>query len=140
LRKPLALLALTSYLIILITASLWPKPVDGIGVIATITRALLRFTSGIDVLKWIQYNQLEAIANVALYIPLGIFLVLFWPTAKLWLLCLIPVLVSVVVEISQRLFLPDRYSTVNDVFFNALGGLLGVVIAVSIRQRMKNSK
>ncbi len=139
-RKPLALIALSSYLIILVTTSLWPKPVDGVGVIETITRELLRFTSGVDALKWIQYNQLEAIANVLLYIPLGVFLALFWPNARLWMLCLVPVLVSVGVEISQRLFLPDRYATVNDVFFNALGGLLGVVISVSIRQRMKNSK
>ncbi len=139
-RKPLALIALSSYLIILVTTSLWPKPVDGVGVIATITRELLRFTIGVDALKWIQYNQLEAIANVLLYIPLGVFLALFWPNARLWMLCLVPVLVSVGVEISQRLFLPDRYATVNDVFFNALGGLLGVVISVSIRQRMKNSK
>ena len=139
-RKPLALLSLTSYLIILITTSLWPKPVDGEGVIATITRELLRFTSTKDLLNWIQYNQLEAIANVLLYIPLGIFLVRFWPKVRISLLALIPILVSLIAEGSQRMFLPDRYATINDVFYNALGGVLGIVIAASIRRMTKSSK
>jgi len=140
LRKPLALIALVSYLIVLITTSLWPKPVDGEGLLATITREVLRFTSSYDSLKWIQYNQLEAIANVLMYVPLGIFLVMFWPKAKFWLLALIPALISLLVEGSQRLFLPDRYATLNDVFSNALGGVLGIVIAASIRRMMKSSK
>jgi len=140
LRKPLALIALVSYLIVLITTSLWPKPVDGEGLLATITREVLRFTSSYDSLKWIQYNQLEAIANVLLYVPLGIFLVMFWPKAKIWLLALIPALISLLVEGSQRLFLPDRYATLNDVISNALGGVLGIVIAASIRRMMKSSK
>jgi glycopeptide antibiotics resistance protein len=140
LRKPLALLALTSYLIVLITTSLWPKPVDGEGLLATITRELLRFTSTKDLLNWIQYNQLEAIANVLLYIPLGIFLVMFWPKVRISLLALIPILVSLIAEGSQRMFLPDRYATINDVFYNALGGVLGIVIAASIRRMTKSSK
>ena len=139
-RKPLALIALVSYLIVLITTSLWPKPVDGEGLLATITREVLRFTSSYDSLKWIQYNQLEAIANVLLYVPLGIFLVMFWPKAKIWLLALIPALISLLAEGSQRLFLPDRYATLNDVLSNALGGVLGIVIAASIRRMMKSSK
>jgi len=139
LRKPLALISLASYLVILIVTTLWPKPVDGEGILATITRELLRFTSNISWLHWIQYNQLEAIANVVLYIPLGIFLVLFLNKTKLWVLCLIPILISLLAEGSQRLFLPDRYATANDVFFNALGGVIGILIAASIRRMMKSS-
>lgn len=139
-RKPLALIALLSYLVLLITASLWPKPVDSEGLVAAITREVLRFTSTIDLLKWVQYNQLEAIANVFLYIPLGIFLVMFWPNAKIWTLCLIPALVSLLAEGFQNLFLSDRYATVNDVFYNALGGVLGIFISASIRRMMKSSK
>ena len=139
-RKPLLALALAGYLLLLTATSLWPKPVDGQGLLAIITSDLLRFASTISWLNWIEYNQLEAIANVVLYIPLGIFLVLLLNKTKLWVLCLLPVLVSLAAEGSQRLFLPDRYATLNDVFFNALGGVLGVLIAASIRQMKKNSK
>jgi glycopeptide antibiotics resistance protein len=140
LRKPLLVIALAGYLILLTATSLWPKPVDGQGLLAIITSDLLNFASTVSWLSWIQYNQLEAIANVVLYIPLGIFLVLLLNKTKLWVLCLLPVLVSLSAEVSQRLFLPDRYATVNDVFYNALGGVLGVFIAASIRRKMKSSK
>lgn len=139
-RKALSLFALSSYLILLVATSLWPKPVDGQGLLAIITSDLLKFASTVSWLEWIQYNQLEAIANVLLYLPLGVFLVLFWPKARAWALSLIPILVSLLAEGTQRMFLPDRYATLNDVFYNALGGVLGIVISMSIRQMRKNSK
>lgn len=139
-RKALSLFALSSYLILLVATSLWPKPVDGQGLLAIITSDLLKFASTVSWLEWIQYNQLEAIANVLLYLPLGAFLVLFWPKARAWALSLIPILVSLLAEGTQRMFLPDRYATLNDVFYNALGGVLGIVISASIRQMRKKSK
>ena len=139
-RKPLAVLALLSYLIVLIGTTLWPKPVDGEGLLAKITSDVLIFTSKISWLNWIQYNELEAIANVLLYIPLGIFLVVFASKTRTWVLVLIPIFVSLLAEGSQRLFLPDRYATINDVVYNVLGGLLGIVISKSIARLRKNSK
>jgi glycopeptide antibiotics resistance protein len=140
LRKPLAVLALLSYLIVLVGTTLWPKPVDGEGLLAKITSELLIFTSKISWLDWIQYNELEALANVFLYIPLGIFLVSFAPRTRTLVLALIPALISLVAEGSQRLFLPDRYATINDVLYNALGGVIGILIAKSIARLRKNSK
>lgn len=139
-RKLLAPIALGSYLTVLVATSLWPKPVDGQGLLASITSEILIFTRGISWLRWIQYNQLEALANILLYVPLGVFLVVFCPKAKLWLICLVPVMVSFLAEGWQRLFLPDRYATSNDVIFNSLGGLLGIFIATSIRRWLKSSK
>ena len=139
-RKLLPPIALGSYLTILAAASLWPKPIDGQGLLANLTKQILLFTSNVSWLNWLKYDQLEALANVLLYVPLGIFLVAFLPKAKLWLVCLVPALVSLLAEGSQRLFLPNRYATTNDVFVNTLGGVLGIVIAVSIRQLRKNSK
>jgi glycopeptide antibiotics resistance protein len=140
LRKPLALLALACYLIILVATSIWPKPVDGEGILSIITSELLQFTARTPALDWIQYNELEAIGNVLLYIPLGIFLVVFAPRTKTILVALVPVLVSLLAEGVQRLFLPDRYATINDVVYNSLGGLLGILIAKSIARLRKNSK
>jgi glycopeptide antibiotics resistance protein len=140
LRKPLALLALACYLIILVATSIWPKPVDGEGILSIITSELLQFTARTPALDWIQYNELEAIGNLLLYIPLGIFLVVFAPRTKTLLLALVPVLVSLLAEGVQRLFLPDRYATINDVVYNSLGGLLGILIAKSIARLRKNSK
>jgi len=76
-------------------------------------------------------------ANVALYIPLGAFLVLLLPRVPVLLLCITPLLVSAVAEGLQRWFLPERYSTLDDVLHNSLGGFIGVVISVSIRLLMR---
>lgn len=139
-RKFLALISLATYLIVLVATSIWPKPVDGEGILSIITRELLNFTARTPGLNWIQYNELEAIGNVLLYIPLGIFLVVFAPRTKTLLLVLVPVLVSFLAEGVQRLFLPDRYATAFDVLYNALGGLIGIFIARSIARLRKNSK
>jgi glycopeptide antibiotics resistance protein len=140
LRKFLALISLAGYLIILVATSIWPKPVDGEGILSIITSELLQFTARTPALAWIQYNELEAIGNVLLYIPLGIFLVVFAPRTKTLVLVLVPVLVSLLAEGAQRLFLPDRYATAFDVLYNALGGLIGIFIARSIARLRKNSK
>ena len=131
------LVLLVIYLIVLVLASLWPTPVDGGGFVWYLTSQVLQFTQGISWLNWLQYNQLEAIANALLYLPLGVFLVVLLPKLRIWWLLPIPVLVSVLAEASQRFFLPARYSTLDDVYHNALGGVIGVVISVSIRQLKK---
>ena len=128
---------LVIYLIVLVLASLWPTPVDGGGFVWYLTSQVLQFTQGISWLNWLQYNQLEAIANALLYLPLGVFLVVLLPKLRIWWLLPIPVLVSALAEASQRFFLPARYSTLDDVYHNALGGVIGVVISVSIRQLKK---
>jgi VanZ family protein len=136
-KKTVTRLGLVAYLGVLISASLWPTPVDGGGFVWFITSNILKFCRSISWLNWIQYNQLEALANVALYIPLGAFLVLLLPRVPVLVLCLTPLLVSAVAEGLQRFFLPERYSTLDDVLHNALGGFIGVVISVSIRQWMR---
>ena len=125
---------LAVYLLILGLVSLWPKPVDGGGFIWFLTSQVLQFTRGVSWLNWLQYNQLEAIANGLLYLPLGVFLVILLPKLKVWWLLPIPVLVSALAEAIQRFFLPSRYSTLDDVYHNALGGVIGVLISVSIRR------
>ena len=137
LRRVLSAVLLLGYLTLLLITSIWPKPVDGGGVVWFVTSQILKFARGISWLNWLQYNQLESIANVLLYVPLGVFLVLFLPRVKTWVLCLIPLLVTALAESFQRWFLPERYSTLDDVLHNSLGGLLGVLISVSIRRLMR---
>jgi len=98
------------------------------------------FSKSVTWLRWLKYDQLEALANVLLYVPLGVLLVVISDKTKLWLLCLVPIMVSLLAEGSQRLFLQDRYATANDVFLNSLGGILGLFIAASMRQLKRISK
>ena len=90
--------------------------------------------------QWIQHNQPEVLANVLLYIPMGVVLIILWPKARLWLLSFCANSYFSTRELSQHLFLPDRYATVNDAMSNFFGGVLGMAIAENIRRRMRNSK
>jgi len=134
LSKALKIALLVSYLAVLISASLWPTPVDGGGFIWYLTSEVLKFAQQVSWLHWLQYSQLEALANMLLYLPLGVFLVLFIRKAPIWLLVISPALVSMAAEGIQRLFLPARYPTLDDVINNSIGGAIGVLIAVGIRQ------
>jgi len=124
--------ALASYLLVLLTASLWPTPVDGGGFVWLITSEILKFAQTVSWLNWIKYNQLEALANILLYLPLGVFLILFVKRLPLWLLLISPAFISALAESVQRFLLPARYSTIDDVINNSIGGALGVLIAAGI--------
>lgn len=139
-RKTLGLISLGCYLIVLFLVSVWPKPIEGQGFLVDITNQILLFSNSVTWLLWLKYDQLEALANVFLYVPLGVLLVVISDKTELWLLCFAPIVVSLLAEGSQRLFLPDRTATANDVFLNSLGGILGLFIAASIRQLKRISK
>lgn len=134
---PISLFAL--YLGVLLYASFSPATIDSHGIVWTITSEILKFTRQVSFLNWLQYNQLESLANILLYIPLGVFVYLFLTRLKLWILLIIPTLLSLTVELIQRLALPERYSTFDDVLHNGLGGLIGVLISVSMN-RLKKRK
>jgi len=140
LRKLLGLISLGCYLVVLLLVSAWPKPIEGQGFLADITNQILMFSKSVTWLRWLKYDQLEALANVLLYVPLGVLLVVISDKRKLWLLFFVPIVVSLLAEGSQRLFLPDRTATANDFFLNSLGGILGLFIAASIRQLKRISK
>jgi glycopeptide antibiotics resistance protein len=134
LNKVIKISLLVIYLALLVSASLWPTPVDGGGFIWQLTSEILKVAQTVPWLSWLQYSQLEALANMLLYLPLGVFLVLFIRKAPLWILLITPAVFSIVVEGIQRFFLPARYSTLDDVINNCIGGALGVLIAAGIRQ------
>ena len=120
-----------AYLVTLIWASLNPEPIDGSGPIRALVAWVLNFTAASKDWAWLGYNQLESLANVLLYIPLGLGLALIVRRAPWWLDVLIGVAITVSAELSQLYFLPDRFSTVADVLANSLGVLIGVIAARS---------
>lgn len=128
---------LVLYLTALTITTLWPSPVDGGGFSKLVVSEILRFCQRTPGLQFVQYSELEAFGNVLLYIPLGIFVVVLFSKLNFWVALLIPILVSLSSEGLQSIFLPARYATLEDVFHNALGGCLGVLISASIRRWLK---
>lgn len=68
---------------------------------------------------------LEFVANIALFVPIGLLARLALPRVRAWVIVLAGCLASTTIELVQ-LAIPSRYSTVSDVIANTLGTLAGV--------------
>lgn len=126
-------------LAVVLLATLSPTPIDQ-GYESAIERVLsVLHRNGVP--GWFGYRWFEFSANIAMFVPVGFFLALVFPTRFLWLaLPLVPML-SGSLELIQYFVLPARFATVNDIIANSLGGWLGValaglvVVAVHVRDR-----
>jgi glycopeptide antibiotics resistance protein len=80
---------------------------------------------------WITYPTIEFAANVLMFVPIGLFLLLLFGRRLWWLAVIMGVLLSSLIEFTQ-LFLPSRVSDVRDLTSNSLGALIGVLAALVI--------
>ena len=119
------LLAVYGVVVILIVA--WPVPVDkdAHGFILKVLRLLHER----DVLMFLGYTQIEFIANVAMFVPLGLLVgVLFGRHHWGWAVG-VGFAASSAIEVGQFVLLPGRYGTIDDVIANTLGALVGALLA-----------
>lgn len=118
------------YLVALVLIALWPTPVDRIAH-RSIVRILMELHSqGLP--RWFNYALIEFTANIALFVPVGLLGVILLGSSRWWLAVLTGFAASCLIELSQLVFLPDRYATPVDVIANTLGAILGAVIALSV--------
>jgi glycopeptide antibiotics resistance protein len=126
-RPLIGTLGLALCLAVVLAATLSPAPIDR-GYESAILRVLVVLHRN-GVPDWLGYRWVEFTANIAMFVPLGFFLSLVFPTRFLWIaLPLIPAL-SAVLETLQLLVLPARFATINDVIANTIGGWIGVTAA-----------
>jgi len=123
-------ITLTGYVVVVLVITQWPLPPDPYG-------------PGwvLDGLGWLHDHGLpqavdlpvvEALANVALFVPLGLLL----PAAtrwRPWVAVPVGAVFSTLIEISQLLFLPHRFPTVQDVVMNTLGAAIGAAVVLGAR-------
>lgn len=83
-------------------------------------------------LGWEQldFTLLEVLANILVFVPIGILAFLLLPRRVWPVALLIGPAMSVAIEVSQRVALPHRAATVTDVVANSTGATAGVVLAV----------
>lgn len=81
--------------------------------------------------EWLDFTRLEIIANVLVFVPVGILAFLLLPRRIWFLAVLVGPLLSAMIEIAQRVALPHRAATVNDVVANSTGAIIGVAVAVA---------
>ena len=70
------------------------------------------------------YAVFEFLANIALFVPLGLLLVAAWPRSNAWVVLLLGYSASATIELVQTM-LPSRYPTLSDVVANTIGTAIG---------------
>lgn len=114
----------------------WPTPVDRPvrgrvdAAVSTAQRA------GATV---VTYNTVEIAANVAMFMPLGALLVVCFYRLPWWVVIPICAALSGLIELSQLIFIAERYASLIDVAANTSGGALGALAVVLVRYWMRRS-
>jgi len=82
-----------------------------------------------DELSWLTYDRAEQLANVALFVPVGLFFLLLVGTRYWWLAFLLGMAMTAVIETAQR-SIPGRVPDERDLLTNSIGAVIGVMVGV----------
>ncbi|MEF2976572.1 VanZ family protein [Subtercola sp. YIM 133946] len=140
-RHPLLSLFTFGYLAVVGWVTLGPQPLDNKS--EGLLHQLLRFFGRHASLDWITYDRVEFTANVAMFFPIGLFLLLLFGRRQWWLAIIVGFVMTVGIETAQ-LFLPGRVSDVRDIVSNTIGATLGVltglVLTAAKARRLRRAK
>ena len=78
---------------------------------------------------WLDLPRLEFLANIAMFVPVGMFLLLLFGAGLWWVSGLSSFLLTNAIEIAQR-GIPGRVSDPRDIVANTLGALIGIVVTL----------
>jgi glycopeptide antibiotics resistance protein len=93
-----------------------------------VLRVLARL-QGYDRLSWLTYSRAEYLANVAMFVPVGLFLLLLFGTRFWWLAVASALAMTSMIETVQRV-IPGRVSDDRDIAANTMGAVLGVALGL----------
>ena len=126
-RHPVLSLLTGGYLALVAWITLTPQAyaADRIAIIYRILDALHRR----GYLLSIDDRRIEFLANIALFVPVGMFLLLLFGTRLWWLALLASFAMTTAIETVQR-FIPGRVSDERDLVANGTGAVIGVLVAL----------
>lgn len=110
---------LVAMLVPLGLVAFWPSPVDR--PIQGEPATLLKFPHAKGVPTWFNYRFVEASANVAPFVPLGVVASFAFSGNRWWQIGAFGLIVSGCMELGQLLFLHDRSATPQDLVTNPFG-------------------
>lgn len=126
-RHPFLSLVTGGYLVFVAWLTLTPQPIgpDQQQFIQRVLDALHRrgYAETLD------YEGLEFLANIALFVPIGMFLLLLFGAGGWWLAAIGSFAMTAVIETVQQQ-IPGRVSDERDLIANTIGALIGIVIAL----------
>jgi glycopeptide antibiotics resistance protein len=80
-------------------------------------------------LSWLTDARAEYLANIALFVPAGLFLLLLVGTRFWWTALMAAIVMTSVIEAAQR-SIPGRVPDERDIVANSIGAVIGVAVGV----------
>lgn len=93
-----------------------------------VLRVLARL-QGYEQLSWLTYGRAEFLANIALFVPVGLFLLLLVGTRFWWVAGLAAFVLTSAIETVQR-SIPGRVTDERDILANTAGALVGILFGL----------
>ena len=80
-------------------------------------------------LETLTVYRVEFLANIAMFVPIGVFLLLLVGAERWWIALFLPFFMTVFIETAQR-NIPGRVPDPRDILANTMGGVAGVFLAL----------
>jgi glycopeptide antibiotics resistance protein len=128
-RHPLLSLLTGGYLAFVAWVTLTPQTYasEYIGIIYRVLDAAHRR----GYLLSVDDTELELLANIVLFVPVGVFLLLLLGTRLWWAALALSFTLTAFIEAAQR-HIPGRVPDAQDLFANGLGAVIGCLVALVI--------
>lgn len=128
-RHPILSLATFAYLGLVAWITLGPQPIDT-GNDYWLLRVLGIFADH-HTTSWITYARVEFGANIAMFVPIGVFFLLLFGR-RAWFVAMFAGFVLTCAIETAQLFVPTRVTDIRDIISNTLGAVIGVLVALII--------
>lgn len=126
-RHPFLGLLTAAYLAFVGWLTLTPQPID-----AADEQLILRVLNALHrrgLFESVDYNRLEFLANIGLFVPVGGFVVLLIGARWWWVALLGCLALTGFIESAQQV-IPGRVPDERDLLANSVGGAIGVLVAL----------
>ncbi len=129
-RRIIAILTV-GYMAVIAAMTLGPQPTNGA------TKNLALIIVGIvdrHLDPGFRYHHLEFLANVAMFAPLGLLLILLFGRRRWWVVVLLGILATCSIEAAQ-IFIPSRVPDTRDLIANSIGAIAGLLVGLPFAAR-----
>jgi len=142
-RHPFLSLLSGGYLVFVAWLTLTPQPIGD-----RETRLVNRVLDALHrrgLAETLDYSRVEFLANIALFVPVGMFLLLLFGAGGWWLAAIGSLVLTAFIETAQRQ-IPGRVPDERDILANTVGGLLGIaltlvlVLPATLRRRRRRQE
>jgi glycopeptide antibiotics resistance protein len=126
-RHPFLSVVTGGYLVFVAWLTLTPQPIG-----PDQEEFIQRVLDGLHRRGYVQsldYDRLEFLANIALFVPIGMFLLLLFGAGGWWLAAIGSFGMTAFIEFAQQA-IPGRVSDDRDLMANTIGALIGIVVAL----------